>query len=182
MTLELSVKRAPITDDMAKLVPVVKDFPRPGIDFRDISPLLADPQAFKTLLADLALAVRQAGATTIVGLESRGFIIGAALALALEVPFIAARKAGKLPGATVSTEYALEYGHQKLELQVNAPVQGARVAVVDDLLATGGTVSAAAKLIEELGGEVVGYFFAIELKSLNGRDKLSENVYATLSL
>lgn len=158
--------------DLTRFVTAIADFPKPGILFRDISPLLAQPEAFRDLVAAMANAVREAGSSKVDGLESRGFIFGIAVAQALELPFVPARKAGKLPGETVSVSYSLEYGEQKLELQKGAIKSGDKVAIVDDLLATGGTASAAASLVRALGGEVSGFFFAIELDALGGRANL----------
>lgn len=150
----------------------VPDFPRPGIDFKDISPLLAEPAAFKQLIKYMEQQVRKSGATTIVGLEARGFLLGIALAQEMGLPFVPARKAGKLPGEVRAVDYSLEYGTARLEIQTSAIKPGQRVAIVDDLLATGGTARAAARLIEELGAEVAGAFFAIELRGLAGRGQL----------
>ena len=160
--------------NLERFVPVVPDFPKPGILFRDITPLLTNPDAFREMTARLAHEIRTSGATSIMGLESRGFIFGIAVAQVLGMPFIPARKAGKLPGETVSTQYSLEYGEQKLEVQKYAVTRGERVAIIDDLLATGGTARAAAELVSKLGGIVSGFFFAIELDSLEGRKNLTD--------
>lgn len=150
----------------------VPDFPKPGIVFKDISPLLRDPEAFADLVSRMSHAVKLSGATCIVGLESRGFIFGIAIAQELGLPFVPARKPGKLPGDTEKESYALEYGNAALEIQRDAVTSKDKVAIVDDLLATGGTARAAGALVERLGGTVAGYFFAIELGALNGRDRL----------
>jgi len=160
--------------ELESFVPVVTDFPKPGILFRDITPLLTNPDAFREITARLAHEIRLSGATSVMGLESRGFIFGIAAAQVLGMPFIPARKAGKLPGETVSTHYSLEYGEQRLEVQKHAVTRGERVAIIDDLLATGGTASAAAELVSKLGGIVSGFFFAIELDSLEGRKNLQQ--------
>lgn len=159
--------------DLTKHIREIPNFPKPGIMFRDITPLLANPDAFRELVAQLAFAIKESGATTIVGLESRGFIFGVAAAQTLGIPFVPARKAGKLPGETVSVGYALEYGEQRLELQKGSLSSGDKVAIVDDLLATGGTANAAAALVRKLGAQVAGFFFAIELRDLNGRTGLN---------
>lgn len=182
MSIVPTVTVRPECIDLLALLPIIPDFPKPGIKFRDISPLLADPAAFKMLIADIAVQIKSSNATCIVGLESRGFVLGAAIALILELPFVAARKAGKLPGEVVRAGYSLEYGEQVLELQKSSRINRERVAIVDDLLATGGTAKAAAALVQELGGEVSGFFFAIELRELQGAQKLPGGVYATVSL
>ncbi len=150
----------------------IPDFPKPGIVFKDIMPLLADPQSFRAAVDALASFADQRRPDLILGAEARGFILGGALAYRLGCGFVAARKPGKLPWETVSAEYQLEYGVDSLELHADAIAQGARVLVHDDLLATGGTARAKVNLVEQLGGEVVGLAFVIELGFLNGRDKL----------
>ena len=172
--METAMQQMPRTteNDLTRYIRTVENFPSPGISFKDITPLLAEPEAFRELIARLSHAVRTSGAQKIVGLESRGFIFGIAAAQALGLPFVPARKAGKLPGETVGVPYALEYGKQSLELQRGSIRAEERVAIVDDVLATGGTAQAAAKLVEALGGKVSGFFFAIELTSLSGREKL----------
>jgi adenine phosphoribosyltransferase len=157
--------------DLKTLVTTIPDFPKPGIQFKDINPILANPEAFNQLIDLMSVAVRESGANKIVGLESRGFIFGIAIAQNLGLPFVPARKAGKLPGATVKVDYSLEYGSQSLELQRGSITGADCVAIVDDLLATGGTAKAAEKLIKELGGSVSGFFFAIELEDLAGRQQ-----------
>jgi adenine phosphoribosyltransferase len=161
------------TKTLEDYVLAVPDFPKEGVLFRDMSPLLAEPEAFRELVGRLSHEIKRADTSKVVGLESRGFLFGIAVAQALGLPFVTARKAGKLPGETVSIGYALEYGEQKLELQRESIKPGERVAIIDDLLATGGTAHAAAQLIQELGGSVSGFFFAIELESLGGRARLS---------
>ena len=174
MKLENARAAVAAESDLSRYVRAIPDFPKPGILFRDITPLLSEPEQFRELISRMALAVRESGAERIVGLESRGFIFGIAIAQALGLPFTPARKAGKLPGETISVAYALEYGEQRLELQRDAVKPGERVAIVDDLLATGGTAAAAAQLVRNLGGEVSGFHFAIELGALSGREKLNE--------
>lgn len=153
----------------------VPDFPKPGILFKDISPLLGDAKAFGHCVDALAEHARELNAEVIVGMESRGFIFGAPLALKLGVPFVPARKPGKLPAKCVKVEYTLEYGTDTLEMHEDAFEKGARVLVVDDLIATGGTAAATAELIEKVGGTLAGYLFVIELTFLDGRKKLGES-------
>ena len=167
--------------DLASHVRSIPDYPKPGIEFKDITPLLSNPSAFQELTYRLAHAVKESGAECVVGLEARGFIVGTAVALELGVPFVPARKPGKLPNETVSIAYELEYGSDSLEMHADSFAKGTRVAIVDDLLATGGTANACSELIKELGGEVAGCFFAIELEGLPGRERLSaENVYSIM--
>ncbi len=149
------------------------DFPQPGILFRDITPLLADPIAFKTAV-DLMAAPYRAAVDLVVAIESRGFIFGAPLAYALGVGLVPVRKLGKLPGKTIQEAYALEYGSHSLEIHQDAVQPGQRVLLVDDLLATGGTVRAAANLVEDLDGEIAGICVLAELAELRGRDVLTE--------
>ncbi len=159
--------------DLASKIRDIPDFPKPGIVFKDIMPLLADAEAFRAAVDGLAEFAAPRKPDLILGAEARGFILGGALALELGCGFIAARKPGKLPWETVSAEYALEYGVDRLELHADAVSAGARVLVHDDLLATGGTACAKINLVEQLGGTVVGLAFVIELAFLNGREKLS---------
>ena len=158
--------------DLAAKIRDVPDFPKPGIVFKDIMPLLADPQALHQTVEELAEFAEPRKPDLILGAEARGFILGAALAYRLGCAFVPARKPGKLPWHTVSVKYALEYGFDALELHADAITPGTRVLVHDDLLATGGTAKAKADLVEQLGGEVVGLAFVIELEFLNGRDRL----------
>ncbi len=151
----------------------IPDFPRPGIVFKDIMPLLADPNSLRETVEALAEFAEPRKPEVILGAEARGFILGGALAYRLGCGFVAARKPGKLPWETVSAEYELEYGVDSLELHADAIAHGARVLVHDDLLATGGTARAKCNLVEQLGGEVVGVVFVIELAFLNGREKLA---------
>jgi len=159
--------------DLASKVRDIPDFPKPGIVFKDIMPLLADPAAFRAAVDGLAEFARPRRPDLVMGAEARGFILGGALALELGCGFVAARKPGKLPWDTVSAEYELEYGTDSLELHSDAISEGARVLIHDDLLATGGTARAKVELVEKLGGEVVGIAFVIELAFLHGRDKLA---------
>lgn len=159
----------------------IPDFPKPGILFRDITPLLSDPAAFEYVLSLLEADARYHEAEAIAGIESRGFIFGAPLARALKLPFVPIRKPGKLPAAHLSVEYSLEYGSNQLDIHEDALEKGQRTYLVDDLLATGGTARAGAKLVELIGGVVAGFGFVIELEDLAGRKALEEyGVYSIL--
>jgi adenine phosphoribosyltransferase len=155
------------------LIREIPDFPRPGIGFKDITPLLADPDALRAAVRLLADYARPLRVDCVVAAEARGFLLGPALALELGAGFVLARKPGKLPQETVSAEYALEYGQAKLEIHSDPTQHGRRVLVHDDLLATGGTARALCELVERLGGEVVGCGFLIELAFLGGRERLA---------
>jgi len=159
--------------DLKKYIMEVPDFPKPGILFKDITPLLANPAAFSGALDLMAgwKVTRSAGA--IAAPEARGFLLGPALAVRLGVPFIPVRKPGKLPRATVKATYALEYGTDELHMHVDAVARGQKVLIVDDVLATGGTAKAIADMINSAGGEVAGLAFLIELGFLKGREKLA---------
>ena len=159
--------------DLAAKIRDIPDFPKRGIVFKDIMPLLADAEALHETVEQLAAWAEPRKPDIVLGAEARGFILGAALAYRLDCGFVAARKPGKLPWRTVSVKYALEYGFDALELHADAVRGGARVLVHDDLLATGGTAKAKVDLVEQLGGEVVGLAFVIELSFLHGRDKLA---------
>ncbi len=150
----------------------VPDFPKAGILFKDITPLLQSQEAFRYSLDEMTAMYRDAQIDIVVGIESRGFIFGAPLADRLGAGFVIVRKLGKLPAATISAEYALEYGTNTMEMHSDAINPGQRVLIVDDLLATGGTAGATAKLVEQLGGQVLGLLFLIELRFLGGRAKL----------
>lgn len=151
---------------------VIDDFPKPGISFKDITTLLKDGDAYRAFIDEIALALKDKNIEVVVGPEARGFVVGAPLAYALKVGFVPVRKPGKLPGECFRYEYALEYGTDVLEVHMDAIKEGQRVAVVDDLLATGGTALATIKLVEAVGGKVVSAFFGIELTELAGREKL----------
>jgi adenine phosphoribosyltransferase len=153
----------------ASLVRAVADFPRPGILFRDVAPLLADADGFAAAIAALAAPWRAAGLHAVAGIEARGFVFGAALARELRTGFVPLRKPGKLPGELHEVTYALEYGHDRLQVQAGAVPPRARVLLVDDVLATGGTLAAAAALLRRLDVEVVGAAVLIELDALGGR-------------
>jgi adenine phosphoribosyltransferase len=158
--------------ELGRLIRDIPDFPKKGILFKDITTLLKDPAAFKQAIDQLTELVRGFRPDVVIGMESRGFIFAAPIAYLLGAGFVPVRKLGKLPGQVISTEYDLEYGTNTLELHADAMSAGQRVLVVDDLLATGGTVSATIELIERLNGEVAAVAFLVELTALNGRDRL----------
>ena len=153
----------------------VPDFPKPGILFRDITPMLADGPAFAAAIDQLDELTRGIKYTRIIGIESRGFIFGAALAQKRQCGFVPIRKPKKLPRATVRETYALEYGEDTLEMHEDALIKGERALIVDDVLATGGTASATGRLVERIGGHLAGYGFLIELDALEGRSKLGDD-------
>jgi adenine phosphoribosyltransferase len=158
--------------DLASRVRDIPDFPTPGIVFKDITPLVADPASFRESVDQLAAWAGPRAPDVILGAEARGFIFGGALAYALGCGFVPARKPGKLPWQTVEATYALEYGNDTLQVHADAIGKGQRVIVLDDVLATGGTAKAKIELVEKLGGVVVGALFVIELTFLDGRSKL----------
>ncbi len=160
--------------DLKSHIRNIKDFPKPGVMFRDITTLIKDPEAFNYTLDLLLSIVADKKIDKVVGVESRGFIFGAVLAYKLNAGFIPVRKPGKLPAEKVSISYSLEYGEDKLEMHKDAIQPGDKVLIHDDLLATGGTMNAVCKLIEKLGGEIVQLSFIIELSFLHGRDKLEK--------
>ena len=149
----------------------VADFPKPGILFKDITPLLADADGFRTAIQAMADPWRDGGVQAVLGVEARGFILGAALALELGVGFVPVRKPGKLPGATLKQEYALEYGSDRIEVCASAVAPGTRVLLVDDVLATGGTLAAALQLAGQLQADVCGAAVLVELDGLGGRER-----------
>ena len=163
---------ANITELLLSRIRDVPDYPEPGVMFKDITPLLADPAAFTALTGALTEITVRHGATKIVGLEARGFILGAPVAVHAGVGFIPVRKAGKLPGATLSQSYDLEYGSAEIEVHAEDLAPGDRVMVVDDVLATGGTAEASLKLIRRAGAEVAGVAVLMELGFLAGRARL----------
>jgi adenine phosphoribosyltransferase len=162
------------TIDLKSLVREVPDFPKPGIGFKDITPLLVDPEALKQTVGRLADWSQEREPDLILGAEARGFWLGAAIACEIGCGFVPARRPGKLPPETVEARYALEYGENALEVNSHTIREGARVVIHDDVLATGGTVEAIAGLVEQLGGHVVGINFVIELAFLAGRSKLEQ--------
>ena len=161
--------------DLASYIRDVPDWPKEGIVFKDITPLLASPEGFRDAIDTLAQAFEDAGVTKILGAEARGFIFGGALGYALGAGFVPARKPGKLPWETTSVQYELEYGTDSLEVHCDAIGADDKVLIVDDVLATGGTAAAKAGLVEQVGATVVGFAFLIELDFLNGRDKLPDD-------
>ncbi len=173
----------PIFMNLEQWVRDVPDFPIEGILFKDITPLLQDAQALREAVDRLTEPYLNEKIDRVVGIESRGFIFGVPIAYRLNAGFAPVRKGGKLPAEKVTVEYSLEYGTNRLELHRDAIEPGQRVLVVDDLLATGGSATAAASLVEQLGGEVAGLAFLIELEALQGREKLSRyNVFSVLQV
>ena len=168
--------------DLKKLIREVPDFPKPGILFYDITTLLKDRAGLKTVIDALAEHYRGAGIDVVLGIEARGFIFGPALAYALGTGFVPVRKPRKLPAPVVSVEYQLEYGFDSLEIHKDAISSGQNVLIVDDVLATGGTAAAVARLVQKLGGRVAGLGFVLELLFLNGRRKLEgQDVFSLLA-
>jgi adenine phosphoribosyltransferase len=171
-----------MTVDLRSKIREVPDFPTPGVGFKDVTPMLADPESLKQTVSELATWVKSKDPDLVLGAEARGFWVGSAIALEAGVGFIPARRPGKLPPETVSASYVLEYGENSLELHPDLIPDGARVVIHDDVLATGGTVEAIAKLVTQLGGVVVGACFIIELTFLGGRERLSgTDLYALIS-
>jgi adenine phosphoribosyltransferase len=166
--------------ELGRLIRDIPDFPKKGILFKDITTLLKEPRAFKQSIDQLTDLVRGLAPGVVIGMESRGFIFAAPIAYQLNAGFVPVRKLGKLPGDVISAEYDLEYGTNTLELHRDAIGPGAQVLIVDDLLATGGTVSATIELVERLEGKVVAVAFLVELTALRGRDRLQE--YNVISL
>ena len=166
--------------DLKSYIRDVPDFPKPGIIFKDITPLLGDPQAFAAMIEAFADRYKNSGITRVCGIESRGFIIGAALALHMNVGFVPIRKAGKLPYKKIRREYSLEYGTDAIEIHADSVKRGEKVLLVDDLVATGGTAEAAVALLQDVGAEIVGIAFAVELEFLKGREKFDQSKYFAL--
>jgi adenine phosphoribosyltransferase len=168
-------------EDLKQKIRNVQDFPKPGIGFKDITTLIKDATAFKQSIDTIANQYNPADIDVIVGIESRGFIFGAALAHKWGKGFVPVRKPGKLPAESIREEYQLEYGSDAVEIHKDAISPGQHVLIIDDLLATGGTVAAAAKLVERLSGNIMGICFLIELSFLKGREKLKRyNVHALI--
>jgi adenine phosphoribosyltransferase len=192
----VTAARADRLAQMDAHIRIIPDFPQPGIAFRDITPLIADPRCFADAVAMLAEAARPLRPDVIVAVEARGFLFGGPLALALGIGLVPVRKAGKLPGAVHGVDYGLEYGRDRMEIHIDAlpghgedgaqggsgARGGARVLLLDDLLATGGTVAAAAELIAKVGGQIVGALFLIELVGLGGRERLEASGITTQAL
>ncbi|GAB4372753.1 MAG: adenine phosphoribosyltransferase [Elainellaceae cyanobacterium] len=162
--------------DLKSLIRDIPDFPQPGIMFRDITTLLRDPEGLRYTIDSLAEKFVNASVDYVIGMESRGFIFGTPLAYQLGAGFVPVRKPGKLPAAVHAVEYTLEYGTDRLEIHQDALPTGSRVLIVDDLIATGGTAGATAKLVEQMGCDLIGFGFIIELQALNGRKNLPANV------
>ena len=160
------------TESMQDLIRSIPDYPNPGVTFRDITPLLGDGPAFREAIAQIAERFSNSNIQRVIGVEARGFILGAPIAVALNAGFVPVRKAGKLPWAVVREEYDLEYGSDKLEIHRDAIHPGERILVVDDVLATGGTAAATCRLVSALGGDIVALAVLIELLFLEGRSKL----------
>ena len=167
--------------EIKKLIKDIPDFPKEGILFRDITPILQDGAAYKEVILELAKIAKDLGVNVIVGPESRGFIFGCPLALELGIGFVPVRKPGKLPRETIKASYELEYGFDTLEMHKDAIKKGDKVLIADDLLATGGTAKAICEMVEALGGTVSGLAFVIELEALKGREKLKDyDVYSLI--
>ena len=163
--------------DYSKYIGVTEGFPKPGISFKDISPLLADKDAFSAAVKEMAKDVKALGADAIIGPESRGFVLGAPVALEAGIGFIMARKKGKLPGKVLTKTYTLEYAESTIQVPEFSIKKGAKLVIIDDLLATGGTVKAVKELVEEAGAEVVGLMTLIEFTDLKGRDLFPDVPY-----
>lgn len=169
--------------DFAASVKAIPDFPIPGVVFRDLSPLWQDAEMSKLAIVQMAhdVVLSTGKPNVVVGIESRGFIYGMALALHWNIPFVPVRKSGKLPGEVLRESFQLEYGSAELECQVGAMHRGDRVLVHDDVIATGGTAEAAQKLIKQAGASLVGFSFVIELRDLKGRDRLSAPIFSLIT-
>jgi len=161
--------------DLKKRIRSIPDFPKPGIMFRDITPLLADPPAFREAVRRMGEPYKKGSVDVVIGAESRGFIFAAAMAVGLGAGFVPIRKKGKLPYKTASVSYDLEYGTDTLQMHTDAVSRGTRVLMVDDLLATGGTMAACCEMVERAGGKILGIEFLIELAFLKGRAKLGNH-------
>ena len=168
-------------DNLKLKIRTIPDYPKPGIKFRDITTLLADPQAFNDVMNHFVNRYQKEQIDLVVGIESRGFILGAPLALRLGKGFIPVRKEGKLPGPTYGVDYDLEYGTDRVEVHKDAIPPGSKVLMVDDLLATGGTIGVCSRLIEQVGGIIVGYTFLIELVDLKGRKNLDQPIFSLVT-
>jgi adenine phosphoribosyltransferase len=170
-----------LTIDLKQMIRSVPDFPKPGINFFDITTLLKDPEGLKATIDSLVAPYTGSRIDAVVGIESRGFILGAAVAQRIGAGFVPVRKPGKLPAKAIKEVYELEYGKDAVEIHADAIEEGQRVLIVDDVLATGGTAAATTRLVKQLGGELHGLAFLIELTFLNGKSKLTgENVYTVL--
>ena len=174
------VASAYTTMDLRSKIRVVPDFPKPGVSFKDITTLLKDGAALRYVVDRMAEHFEDSKVDVILGVESRGFLFGAPLAYKMGTGFVLVRKPGKLPSSIVRASYELEYGSDTLEIHKDAIEPGQRVLLVDDLLATGGTMAAAADLVKQLRGEIVGFAFAVELTYLKGREKLGDEEILSL--
>ena len=171
-----------LVSDLKKIIREVPDYPKPGVVFYDLTTLFKNGEAFRTVIERLAERFREDKIDVIVGIEARGFMLAAALAYEYELGIVPVRKPGKLPWRVTTEEYTLEYGTGTLEVHDDAVTRGQRALIVDDVLATGGTAAATARLIEKLGATVCGYAFLLELKFLNGRERLgSDNVFSLIT-
>lgn len=171
-----------LREDLEKVIRDVPDFPKKGIVFKDITPILQSPKIFKQVIQAFTARFAPEKIDVVAGVESRGFLIGAPVAINLGVPFVPLRKGGKLPWDKISQEFTLEYGSASIEIHKDALKKGQRVLITDDLLATGGTALASAKLVEKLGGVVVGLAFIIELGFLKGAEKLIKyNIFSLIN-
>lgn len=167
--------------DLKKYIADIRDFPEEGVLFRDVTPLLADKEAYRESIRLIKEYTQDKNVDVVVGPEARGFLFGCPVAIELNAGFVPVRKPGKLPREVVSQKYELEYGHNEIQMHSDSIQPGQNVLIVDDLLATGGTVEAAASLIEKMGGNIVGIVFLIELEALNGRKLLEKyDVYSVL--
>ncbi len=166
--------------DLAPLIRNVPDFPKPGIQFKDVTTLIKNGEAFREIIDGWKRRYSDKRLDAVVGAEARGFIFGSALAYAMGLPFVPVRKKGKLPAETICEEFELEYGTDKIEIHIDALKNGDRVVLIDDLLATGGTMAATASLVRKLGAEIVEVAFVVELPFLKGRDKLAGLAVHTL--
>ena len=167
--------------DFKSYIRVIPDFPQPGISFKDITTLLQDGKAYQAAIQALHDEFKDKQIDYVAGPEARGFVVGAPLALSLGCGFVPIRKSGKLPGKTIEADYDLEYGKDKLAMHADAIQKGQNVLIADDLLATGGTIATSVSLVEQLGGNVVGAAFMIELEELQGRNKLTDiNVFSLM--
>ncbi len=167
-------------EQLAAKIRTIPDFPKPGIVFRDITTLLRDPEGYAAAIDAMSAPIRAWKPDIIVGIESRGFIFGAPIARDLGIGFVPVRKLGKLPADTISVEYDLEYGKNVLEIHRDALKAGERVVIVDDVLATGGTVAGTVRLVEQLGAQVVGISFLAELPALGGRARLPDGIVSAI--
>jgi adenine phosphoribosyltransferase len=168
--------------NLIQAIRTIPDYPKPGIQFRDITTLLGDPEAFRHAVDAMADPFRSAGIKKVAGIEARGFILGGAIAHVLKAGFVPLRKRGKLPGETYAVEYALEYGVDAMEVHRDALVEGEKTLMIDDLIATGGTAIAAVQLLRRAGADVVAASFVIDLPELGGADKLRETGVAVSTL